>query len=136
MQQPSEATVLASMGRDNVAERIVLDAAGERIGLWRASIDPEWYCELRTIVVAQPGRGAGAWALRSALAWAFEERGVHRCALYVVASNTRARALYEHHGFVLEGTEREGFRSTAGAYEDLCHYGMLEGEYAEARRDG
>lgn len=45
----------------------MLDAAGERIGSWRASIDPEWFCEIRTIVVAEPGRGAGSWAVQSAL---------------------------------------------------------------------
>ena len=129
MQQPSEATVLAMMGRADTIERIVLDAAGEPAGLWRASLEEDWCAELRTIAVAQPGRGIGAWIVRRALAWAFEECAVHRAMLYVTAANVRARALYERHGLQLEGVERDGFRNAAGAFEDLCHYGILERDY-------
>jgi RimJ/RimL family protein N-acetyltransferase len=130
MQQPGEDAVRATLGREGYAERIVLDDAGERIALWRASLDADWLAELRTLAVARPGRRAGTWALRRALAWAFEERGVHRLFLYVTAANTRARALYERHGLRLEGTEREGFRAPDDTFEDLCHYGMLDREYA------
>jgi RimJ/RimL family protein N-acetyltransferase len=134
MRQPSAEEVRASLGRDGFAERIVLTAAGERSALWRASVEDGWLAEIRTLVAAEPGRGAGAWALRRALAWAFEERGVHRAFLYVTAANVRARALYERHGLQWEGTERDGFRGPGGAYEDLAHYGILEHEYAARRR--
>jgi RimJ/RimL family protein N-acetyltransferase len=130
MQQPGEDAVRASLGRADYAERIVLDGAGERIALWRASLAGDWFAELRTLAVAAPGRGAGTWALRRALRWAFDERGVHRLFLYVTAANARARALYERHGLQLEGTEREGFRTPDGGYADLCHYGLLDREYA------
>ena len=131
MQQPEEAHVLASLERGGTNERIVLDAAGEPIGLWRASLEPDWLAELRTVLVTTPGRGAGTWIMRRALAWAFEERGVHRLMLYVVAANARARALYERHGLRCEGTERDGFRGAGGSFEDLCHYGILDRDYAQ-----
>ena len=133
MQQPDEEAVRAALGREGFAERIVLDAAGERIGLWRASLEDDWLAEIRTLAVARPGRGAGTWALQHALAWAFEERTVHRVFLYVTAANARARALYERHGLQLEGTEREGFRTPGGTFEDLCHYGILDRDYERTR---
>jgi RimJ/RimL family protein N-acetyltransferase len=133
MQQPSEDTVRGAIGRADVVERIVLDEAGERIAVWRASLEEPWLAEVRTLAVARPGCGAGTWALRRALAWAFEERSAHKTFLYVTAANARARALYERHGLVLEGTDREGFRAPDGSFEDLAHYGMLDREYAARR---
>src|SRR5665213_1807932 len=133
LQQPAEDAVRASLDRPGVTERIVVDDAGERIALWRASVEEDWVAELRTLAVARPGGGAGTWALRRALAWAFEEQKLHRMFLYVTAANARARALYERHGLQLEGTEREGFRAAGGTFEDLCHYGILDREYAARR---
>ena len=133
MQQPSEDTVRAALGRAGSAERIVLDEAGERIAVWRASLEEPWLAEIRTLAVARPGCGAGTWALRRALAWAFEEESAHKAFLYVTAANVRARALYERHGLVLEGTYREGFRAPDGSFEDLAHYGILDREYAARR---
>jgi RimJ/RimL family protein N-acetyltransferase len=131
MQQPAENDVRAALGRAGTVDRIVVDGAGERAALWRTSLEADWLAEIRTLVVAVPGRGAGSWALRRALAWAFEERAVHRAYLYVTAANARARALYEGHGLRLEGTERDGFRGPGGNFEDLCHYGILEHEYRQ-----
>ena len=133
MFQPSPEAVRATVGREGYAERIVLDAAGAPLALWRASVEESWLAEIRTIVAVESGRGAGTAALRRALAWAFEERGVHRIYLYVTAANARARALYERHGLQCEGTERDGFRSSDGTFEDLCLYGMLDREYRERR---
>jgi RimJ/RimL family protein N-acetyltransferase len=133
LQQPTVDAVRASLARESFTERIVVDGAGERAALWRASVEEDWVAELRTLAVAIPGRGAGTWALRRALAWAFEERKLHRMFLYVTAANARARALYERHGLQLEGTEREGFRAAGGTFEDLCHYGILDREYAARR---
>lgn len=129
MQQPTEEGVRAALGRAEHVERIVLDAAGERIGLWGARLEELWLAEIRTLAVASPGRGAGTWALRRALVWAFDECGVHKAYLYVTAANARARALYERHGLRLEGTFRDGFRGPDGGFEDLCHYGILDREY-------
>jgi RimJ/RimL family protein N-acetyltransferase len=131
MQQPDEATVRASIERGETTERIVLDAGGSPVAVWRAALEEPWLAELRTLVAAVPGTGAGSWALRRALLWAFGEHGVHRAFLYVTAANVRARALYERHGLRCEGTHRDGFRNAAGGYEDLCFYGMLANEYRE-----
>lgn len=92
-----------------------------------------WVADVKTIVAAVPGMGAGTWALRRAPAWVFDDRSVQRAFLYVVAANTRARALYERHGLQLEGPERDGFRNAGGTFQDLCHYGILEREFAERR---
>ena len=115
--------------RGELVERIVLDGGGMPAAFWRASIEHGWLAEIRTLVAAVPAGGAGSWALRRALAWAFAERGAHRAYLYVTAANARARALYERHGLQLEGTERDAFRNAAGSYEDLCVYGILENDY-------
>lgn len=40
----------------------------------------------------------------------------------VVASNTRARHLYEKIGFIPLGTIRGGFRTDDGHYENICPY--------------
>ncbi len=133
LQQPTLEQVRATVGRDGFTERVVLDAGGVPVALWRASLDAKWIAELRTLAVAEPGRGAGTWALRRALTWGFGERSLHRMYLYVTAANARARALYERHGLQWEGTERDGFRAPDGSFEDLCHYGMLASEYANRR---
>jgi RimJ/RimL family protein N-acetyltransferase len=129
MRQVDEATVRASLERGELTERIVLYGERAPAAFWRANIEHGWLAEIRTLVAAVPGTGAGSWGLRSALAWAFAERGVHRAYLYVTAANVRARALYERHGLQLEGTERDGFRNAGGSYEDLCVYGILENDY-------
>jgi ribosomal protein S18 acetylase RimI-like enzyme len=126
---PSAEDVRAALARGTAEERVVVDAGGERAALWRAQVHDGWYVELKTIIAAQPRRGAGSWALQRALAWAFEEIRAHRAGLDVTATNAVARALYERAGLRLEGTFRDGFRTTGGAFLDLCHYGILDHEY-------
>ncbi len=36
---------------------------------------------------------------------------------------------YESEGFVHEGNYRDGYRTAAGGYEDLAHYGILKHEW-------
>jgi RimJ/RimL family protein N-acetyltransferase len=134
MQQTPVDAVRASIEHGAAVERIVLDPAGERAAVWRAALEEPWLVEIRTLAAVTPGRGAGSWALRRALAWAFDECGAHKAYVYVTAANARARTLYERHGLQLEGTFRDGFRGPGGAYEDLCHYGILEREYLGATR--
>ena len=53
----------------------------------------------------------------------------------VVASNTRARHLYERIGFTQLGTIPGGFRMKDGRYEDICpYYIMLAGNQAAAKQ--
>jgi ribosomal protein S18 acetylase RimI-like enzyme len=53
-------------------------------------------------------RGVGR-ALLAAAEAAARERGARRLTLRVLAPNTGARALYEAHGFVIEGVQRDEF---------------------------
>ena len=135
---PSELDVHTALERGEMEQRIVLDGAGQRAGLWRAKLHDGWLVTLAAVISATPRRGAGRWALRRALQWAFEEHGVHRVWLEVTATNAIARTLYERHGFRWEGTGRDGFRTPDGTFENLCQYGMLASEYragdAERRR--
>jgi GNAT superfamily N-acetyltransferase len=134
---PSADDVRAGLARGSDRERIVVDATGRPAALWRARSYDGWLIELRTLIAAEPGRGAGRWALRRALAWAFEECDAHRVRLDVVATNAVARALYERHGLRWEGTSRDGFRTADGTFVHQCHYGMLAHEYrsgADERR--
>jgi len=62
-------------------------------------------------------RGIGSALLRQLLEVADDWLRVHRLELTVVAANVRARALYERHGFVVEGTRRDSLIS-AGDYVD------------------
>ena len=89
---------------------------------------------LALIAVVEPGRGDGGWALARAVAQAFDVYHAHKLWLEVVADNDAARRLYERHGFVLEGTFRDGFFNRDGAYRDLCAYGLLESEYRTINR--
>jgi diamine N-acetyltransferase len=85
-----------------------------------------------SLIAATPrGRGYGSFMLAWTLHHVFEELHAHRLYLEVVAHNAVARRLYERHGFVAEGTMRDGFPAANGAYFDLCAYGLLEDEYGE-----
>lgn len=125
---PSERDVIDTLDAPNTMRRIVLDERGTRAGLWMASLHERWLVELRLIIATLPRAGAGRFALRSAMRWAFEEVGAHRFWLEVTADNAPARRLYESEGFVHEGTYRDGFKRN-GVYTDLAHYGLLESEY-------
>lgn len=83
-----------------------------------------WLFELAHVVAAQPGTGAGWFAVRESATFAFASHA-HRIYLEVIAINARARRVYETVGFALEGTWRHGYRREDGAYLDLCAYGML-----------
>ncbi len=106
------------------------DSGGEEIvGFYAFSLVGGWLAELRSIVVKTQRCGIGAFALRTMLARVFDEIGVQRAYLEVVAENTASRALCERAGFVLEGVWREGFRTDDGTFRDLCGYGLLAREY-------
>ena len=131
---PAEQDVIDTLDAPNTMRRIVLDDHGTRAGLWIASVHDRWLVELRLIIATLPRAGAGRFALRSAMKWAFAEVGAHRLWLEVTADNAPARRLYESEGFVHEGTYRDGFKRRDGVYTDLAHYGLLDSEYAAATR--
>lgn len=56
---------------------------------------------------ARLGHGFGTEAIRLVLRWGFEELGLHRVSLTVVADNSRAVATYTRCGFTTEGRFRD-----------------------------
>lgn len=88
--------------------------------------------ELKRMVVQSKGGGLGRAALRVAKKVAFDDLGAHRFWLDVKTHNTRAKALYDSEGFVVEGTLREAVK-TAGGFESLVVMSMLQTEFAQRR---
>ena len=80
-----------------------------------------------TRVCAQ-GTGAAKKATYELLEYAFEELKLHKVYLNVIATNERARALYEKCGFKYEGLAREHFY-IQGEYRDMCWYGITVDDY-------
>jgi len=107
--------------------QFVADAAGEIVG-WcdvrRETIDSYAHVgHLGMGVVANwRGRGVGERLMRATID-AARAGGLDKIELSVYATNTRARALYEKIGFVLEGTRVRG-RKVDGVYEDVHMMGL------------
>lgn len=121
---PSAERVRESLAEPAWISRMI-DVDGRSVGTIVLAFHADWLVEVRRIIVAEQGRGYGRAAMEWAKHFAFVESRAHRMYLEVVASNHRARRLYEGAGFVLEGTWREGFRDLDGGYADLCAYGLL-----------
>ena len=96
---------------------------------------PHLSLELKRMVIHAKGVGHGRAALRLAKKIAFDDLGAHRFWLDVKTHNTRAKALYDGEGFVVEGTLREAVR-TAGGFESLIVMSMLQAEFAARRTQG
>lgn len=77
------------------------------------------------------GQGIGTEATRLVLRYAFEELGLHRVDLRVLAFNQRAIACYNKCGFVVEGVERHSALIT-GTWHDDVMMAILEDEYRVA----
>jgi diamine N-acetyltransferase len=88
--------------------------------------------ELKRMVVAAKGAGFGRAALRVAKKVAFDDLGAHRFWLDVKARNSRAKALYDSEGFVVEGQLREAVKMPDG-FESLIVMSMLRPEFAGRR---
>ena len=88
--------------------------------------------ELKRMVVQIQGVGVGRAALRVAKKVSFDDLGAHRFWLDVKTHNTRARALYDSEGFVVEGVLRESVR-VAGGFESLTVKSMLAPEFFARR---
>jgi RimJ/RimL family protein N-acetyltransferase len=74
------------------------------------------------------GRGHGTEAARRVLAYGFDELGLHRVSVRVLASNIRAIRSYEKCGFQLEGRERETVFLDGDWRDDLI-MGLLSREF-------
>lgn len=76
------------------------------------------------------GHGIATEAIGLLLKKGFEEMGLHRIYLTVLADNIAAIRLYEKCGFILEGELRDHLFLN-GRYVSWRVYGMLDGEYAK-----
>ena len=91
--------------------------------------------ELKRMVVQTKGRGCGRAALRAIKKIAFDELRAHRLWLDVKGRNTRAKALYDREGFVVEGLLREAVR-VADGFDSLVVMSMLQPEFKRRRDQG
>lgn len=81
---------------------------------------------------AYRGKGYGREALGLMLDYAFDELGLYRVGLRVMAYNTHAIKAYEAIGFVREGTQR-GAVWREGQRYDIHFYGILRDEWSAKR---
>jgi len=88
--------------------------------------------ELKRMVVRDKGFGYGRAALRVAKKVAFDDLHAHRLWLDVKSRNSRARALYDSEGFVIEGELREAVKTESG-FETLVVMSMLAAEFTGRR---
>ena len=65
------------------------------------------------------GRGLGSEATRIAVSYGFDELGLHRISLTVLADNARAIASYRKVGFQVEGRMRQTLWSGGTWHDDL-----------------
>ncbi len=88
--------------------------------------------ELKRMVVQAKGAGFGRAALRVAKKIAFDDLGAHRFWLDVKARNSRAKALYDGEGFVVEGELRDAVK-VQGGFDTLIVMSMLQPEFTGRR---
>ena len=88
--------------------------------------------ELKRMVVRSKGQGYGRAALRVVKKVAFDDLGAHRLWLDVKKPNTRAKALYDSEGFIVEGELRESVK-VPGGFESLIVMSMLQAEFGQRR---
>lgn len=125
---PGAAMVQASLDDPN-NETYIIDLAGEPFGIFLIK-NYEWLFDMAILIVREPGRGAGSYALQWGLHHAFVECNAHRIFLEIRESNARIRRMVERLGFTQEGCYRDGFRDQAtGYFENLIPYGLLKSEY-------
>ena len=110
-----------------------LDAAGFLILIGCRSQNQS--LELKRLVVQSKGAGYGRAALRVAKKVAFDDLHAHRLWLDVKDGNSRAQALYDSEGFMVEGRLRDAVKVASG-FESLVVMSMLQSEFAGRRSLG
>ena len=73
------------------------------------------------------GTGVAKRATQELINYAFEELGLHKIYLNVLADNMRARTFYEKCGFIQEGIATDAIRLN-GEYKSLAWYGRIRTE--------
>jgi RimJ/RimL family protein N-acetyltransferase len=115
----------------NVRLAICLKSTGEAVGVtYLLGIDWVSRCAEFSIqigVESTRGRGIGEAATRLTLQHAFDDLNLHRISLTLLASNARAKALYEKVGFRAEGLLRQA-AFKGGRYLDVIPMALLSTE--------
>lgn len=116
-----------TQARDQVNLAICLNESKKHIGnIYLRNID--WVarnCELHTFI-ARPehrGKGYGCTAVQMVVKHAFEDLGLARIYLHVLAKNSPAIAMYQKCGFNEEGRLRR-HAWKAGVFEDMIVMGL------------
>lgn len=78
------------------------------------------------------GKGVGTFAIKEMLQHAFLNLNLRRVELTVLATNDKARRLYEKTGFKMEGTKREA-KFKNGGFVDMYIYSILKREYTKSQ---
>ena len=97
--------------------------------------NPNLSIELKRMVIQAKGAGFGRAALRMSKKIAFDDLGAHRFWLDVKKRNSRAKALYDSEGFVVDGELREAVKTDQG-FESLIVMSMLQSEFIGRRSLG
>jgi [ribosomal protein S5]-alanine N-acetyltransferase len=112
--------VLDAGDRDRLIGRVAL--ANVVRGAWQNATLGYW------IDVASGSRGYGTRAVRLALAFAFENAGLHRVQPAIIPRNARSRRVAEKAGFRLEG-RAERYLYINGVWEDHDIWAMTAEEW-------
>ncbi|MBI2766543.1 MAG: GNAT family N-acetyltransferase [Chloroflexi bacterium] len=72
-------------------------------------------------------QGLGRDAVRALLRHLFEDLGIQRVTLHVIATNDRAIAAYRSCGFEFEGVEQRSRRAEDGSWHDMIRMAALRG---------
>lgn len=97
--------------------------------------NPNQAIEFKRMVIEAKGTGFGRAALRMTKKIAFDDLGAHRFWLDVKKRNSRAQALYDSEGFVVDGELREAVKTDSG-FESLVVMSMLQSEFIGRRSLG
>lgn len=84
-------------------------------------------CELHIMIGSKTNqnRGLGTFSVGKILDHAFDDLGLNRVELTVLASNKRAQHLYQKLGFKVEGTKKDAVYKS-GAFQDLLMMAILK----------
>jgi ribosomal protein S18 acetylase RimI-like enzyme len=126
---------------DDTGALLVAEVEGEVLGASRfgPTLDrdvPAQTAEIHSLNVdpAAWGYGVGS-ALLTAAMERLANQGYTRVSLWVVHGNRRARALYERHGFVTDGTDRTTTQHTGSALHEVRYLRPLVESGTTASRD-
>lgn len=132
--EPTHREWLAGLAgrRDLVAFAIRVKRTGRLIGVCQLTaihaVNRSADLQIRIGEAASRGKGYGSEAVRLLLAFGFRDLNLHRIALQVFATNTRAIRTYERAGFRREGTLRDAV-FIDGHYVDVLVMAVRKGQF-------